>query len=329
MFRKLVTVQKILAIQDIPGTTNIEVATIKGWKVVIEKNKYKTGDFVLFFEVDSFLPVKHEYEFLLKGSKPKKMLVEGKEVEGIRLRTVKLKGQISQGLLMPITEEFLDSEEGENVTEKLGIIKYEQPVAPYLSGIAKGNFPGFIPKTDEERIQNMPEVFSTFYMTEKLDGASVTYYKKDGVFGVCSRNLELKEGDTTQWRIAKELDLPNKIYDNFALQGEVVGSGIQKNPYKLNTQKVYFFNAYNIKSGHYLNYEEFINVCKIMGIETVPIINENYSLPQDMDFLIETANGKSLLNSEVEREGIVIRKKVGERLSFKAISNKYLLDYEE
>lgn len=326
--RHLATIAKIEELKNIPGADKIEAARVKGWWVVVLKDQFKIDDFVLYFEIDSFLPVKPEYDFLLKGNKPKKMLSEGKEAEGIRLRTIKLRGQISQGLILPLPMDLKDLPEGEDVTERLGIIKYEQPVPSCLSGIAKGAFPSFLPKTDEERIQNMVEVLDSYYMTEKLDGSSVTYYKKDGVFGVCSRNLELQESETTQWKIARELNLKEKLYDNFALQGEIVGEGIQKNPYKIKGQKVYFFNAYNIATGKFLEFEDFKGRCDSLHLETVPILDENFSLPKDVDEMLEIAVGKSMLNSECEREGVVARKKShieNERISFKAISNNYLL----
>jgi RNA ligase (TIGR02306 family) len=260
--RHLVTIQKIEEIKPIKDADKIEAARINGWWVVVLKG-FNVGDKVLYFEVDSFLPVKPEYDFLLRGSSPKKMLMDGKEVEGIRLKTIKLKGTLSQGLILPIPEVLLNLEVGEDVTERLDVIKYEAPVPVELSGIMKGNFPCFIPKTDEERIQNMPSIFSGFYVTEKIDGTSVTFYKKDGVFGVCSRNIDLLEGNTTQWRIAKELKLEEILPDNFSLQGELIGEGIQKNPLKIHGQKVYFFNAYNIEAGislvRMMNLREFIH----------------------------------------------------------------------
>ncbi len=326
--RHLATVAKIEELKNIPGADKIEAARVKGWWVVVLKDQFKIDDFVLYFEIDSFLPVKPEYDFLLKGNKPKKMLSEGKEAEGIRLRTIKLRGQISQGLILPLPMDLKDLPEGEDVTERLGIIKYEQSVPSCLSGIAKGAFPSFLPKTDEERIQNMVEVLDSYYMTEKLDGSSVTYYKKDGMFGVCSRNLELQEGETTQWKITRELNLKEKLYDNFAMQGEIVGEGIQKNPYKIKGQKVYFFNVYNIAAGKFLEFEDFKGICDSLHLETVPILDENFSLPENVDEMLEIAIGKSMLNSDCEREGVVVRKKshIGnERISFKAISNNYLL----
>ena len=331
--RKLVTIEQIKEVKSIPGADKIEAARVREWWVVVKKGEFKVNDLCMYFEIDSFLPVIPEYEFLLRGSSPKKMLVDGKEVSGIRLKTIKLKGQVSQGLALPIPAGNSAVEVGTDITEQLGVLKYEPPIPAGLSGLAKGMFPGFIPKTDEERIQNMADILTGYYATEKLDGTSVTYFKKDGIFGACSRNLELQEGDTTQWRIAKELGLPDKLPDNFAIQGELIGEGIQGNPLKIKGQQVFFFNVYNIAARIYLNYQDFIGFCSSLGLSTVPIVSDSFSIPASVSELLKIAEGKSLLNPDSEREGIVVRPKIemqykGSRLSFKAINNKYLLDYE-
>lgn len=328
--RKLVTVEKVLEKKAIEGADRIEALRIRDWWVVSEKGNFEVGDKCLFHEVDCFLPIRPEYEFLLKGSSKKRMIIDGKQVEGIRLKTIKLRGQISQGLALPLERVYAHNPVGTDVTELLGVLLYEPPIPAELAGKVKGFFPGFIPKTDEERIQNMSDILSNYYVTEKIDGTSVTYYKKDGVFGVCSRNLELAEGETTQWKLAKKYDLVNKLPDNFAIQGELIGEGIQKNPLKRTGQEVFFFNAYNIANGIYLNFRDFIGFCDSLGIRTVPLINDNYSLPSTVDELLKFADGKSMLNPESPREGIVIRPKVemrynNKRLSFKVISNSYLL----
>lgn len=327
--RKLVTIEEIKEIKTIEGADMIEAVRVRDWWVVAKKGEFKLNDACLYFEIDSFLPVKPQYEFLLIRSAPKKMLADGVEREGIRLKTIKLRGQLSQGLVLPLPYGIF-GEIGTDVSELLEVIKYEAPIPTELSGKVKGTFPGFIPKTDEERIQNISDILTGFYASEKLDGTSVTFYKKDGMFGVCSRNLELLEGETTQWRKARELDLINKLPDNFAIQGELVGEGIQKNPLKINRHEFFVFNVYNIQSGIYLNYTDFVGFCASLGVKTVPIVSENFSLPDSVSELLKIAEGKSLLNSESEREGIVIRPKIemqykGSRLSFKAISNKYLL----
>lgn len=326
--RKLVTIETIREKQSIPDADRIEAVRVRDWWVVSKKDEFKVGDKCIYFEIDSFLPIKAEYEFLLRGSSPKKMLVDGKEIQGIRLKTIKLKGQVSQGLVLPLGE--VQGEVGDDVTDILGVIKYEAPIPPELSGKAKGNFPSFIPKTDEERIQNMAEALSSYYVTEKLDGTSTTYYKKDGVFGVCSRNLELIESETTQWKLARVYDLQNKLLDNFAIQCELIGEGVQKNPLKQKGQDIYCFNVYNIQSGVYLNYAYFRGFCESIGVKTVPIIDESFSPPSSVSEMLKYAEGKSLLNTDEEREGVVVRPKhemqfKGQRLSFKAISNSYLL----
>ena len=326
--RKLVTIETIQEKKSIEGADRIEAVRVRGWWVVAKKDEFQVNDECIYFEVDSFLPVEEKYAFLLNGSKPKKMIVDGKDKEGILLKTIKLRGQLSQGLVLP--KGGVIGNVGDDVSEQLGVIKYEMPIPHELSGKAKGSFPSFLPKTDEERIQNVSEILSGFYISEKLDGTSTTYFKKDGVFGVCSRNLELSEGDSTQWRLAKQYDLANKLPDNFAIQCELIGEGVQGNPLKQKGQDVYCFNVYNI-GGFYLNYQDFMGFCQGVGIKTVPILDDNFSLPSTVDELLLRAEGKSSLNVNEEREGIVIRPKVeqtykGQRLSFKAISNKYLLN---
>jgi RNA ligase (TIGR02306 family) len=178
MERKLASIQVIEDLQPIPDADLIEVATVKGWKLVVKKGEYKIGDKAIYCEIDSFLPIKEQYEFLRKSSF-KRM----GDIEGFRLRTIKLRGQVSQGLLLPIANSIAVKESleiGQDVSESLGIIKFEPPIPAELSGVMKGSFPNFIPKTDEERIQNLTDVYdnfkkSMFYVTEKLDGSSATY----------------------------------------------------------------------------------------------------------------------------------------------------------
>lgn len=329
--RKLATIEKIREVKPIEGADSIESVRVRDWWVVSKKGEFKVDDFCIYFEIDSFLPVLPEYDFLLRGNKPKKMLIDGTERAGIRLKTIKLRGQISQGLVLPLKLNMWDLEVGTDVSEMLDIIKYEMPIPVELAGKVKGNFPSFIPKTDEERIQNMSEILSHFYITEKIDGTSTTFYKKDGALGVCSRNLELVESDNTQWRIAKQLDLVNKLPDGFAIQGELAGEGIQKNPLKLTGQRFFCFSVFSINTNQYLDYENMKAFCESKGIEMVPVIDDNFSLPSSTDELLKLATGLSMLNTLQDREGIVVRPKIemqykGARLSFKAISNKYLLE---
>ena len=234
--RKLVTVRKISALTDIPGADLISLSTIDGWQVIVKKTEFTIGDACLFFEIDSFLPLEPRYEFLKKTTK-----FDGKE--GYRLKSMKMRSCLSQGLALPLSmfPEITDPKEDFDYSEKLGVIKYDNEIQAYSgkpglkSGKARGNFPSFIPKTDQPRIQNLTTYFSTlvdeeFEETLKLDGSSLTCYKiihtptlwervksifgikhKAYHFGVCSRNLELTP--TANNRLVFDNQGKESIYD--------------------------------------------------------------------------------------------------------------------
>jgi len=337
MERKLASIQIIRDIKPIEGADAIELAIINSWQVVVAKNVgHKVGDWAIYCEIDSFLPIKPEFEFLRKSSY-KKM----GDQEGFRLKTIKLRGQISQGLILPMSV-FGDfgwtAYEGLDVTGKLGIVKYEPPIPAELAGKVKGAFPSFIPKTDEERVQNLTKEYEDwrhqskhqFYVTEKLDGSSATFYVKDGEFGVCSRNLELIETEgNTFWKVARELDLENKMKSlgkNISFQGELIGEGIQGNPYKIKGQTVKFFTGFDIDEYKRIPFIGLIVTLIDLGLDHVPVLNQEFGfpLPETVGGMLEYAEGKSALNSQTEREGVVVRSIDG-TISFKAISNKFLL----
>lgn len=344
--RKLASIQIIRNITPIEGADRIELATINNWNVVVAKDVgHKIGDKVVYCEIDSFLPIEPEFEFLRKTSF-KKMV----DLEGFRLKTIRLKGVYSQGLILPLKDaihvmkrrngevynEML--REGQDVTNLLGIKKYEPPIPANLSGKIKGNFPSFLRKTDEERVQNLTNEYidykrinNKWYLTEKLDGSSATFYLKEGEFGVCSRNLDLLEDpDNTFWKVARGLNIEEKLKSlggNISLQGELIGEGIQKNPYGIKGQTVKFFNAFDIDKYEYLPLEDFQSLIKDLGLEIVPILDLDFKLPDTIDELIQLADGKSHLNNKTTREGFVIRSH-DRKISFKAISNKFLLKEE-
>ena len=337
MERKLATIRKIDNIQPIDGADMIELVTVGGWKVVVAKNvNHKVGDLVVYCEVDSFLPIEPEFEFLRKSSYKK--MADGNE--GFRLKTIKLRGQISQGLIVPLDVLLKrgvssdDVYEGLDVTGMLNIIKYEPPVPAQLSGQVKGMFPSFLKKTDEERIQNLTREFEgykneVFYVTEKLDGSSVTYYVKDGVFGVCSRNLDLLEDENnSMWKFAITSGLKERLLAlerNIAVQGEIIGEGIQGNPYKIIGQTVRLFNGFDIDKYEYLSLDDLLKLSKWLEVKTVPILDLEFRLPDTIDELLSYADSKSVLNEKFDREGVVIRSH-DRKISFKVISNKFLLN---
>jgi RNA ligase (TIGR02306 family) len=334
MNRKLASIQRIIDLKPIENADKIEVAQVLGWHCVVKKGEFKVGDLGVYFEIDSVLPERPEFDFLKE--------------KHFRIRTVKLRGQVSQGLLMPLNSlpqlqaDRLNYAEGMDVTELLGVKKYEPVVPAHLSGVMKGQFPLFLRKTDEMRIQSIPEFLirhkgKLFYITEKLDGTSFTVYMKDGEFGVCSRNIDLLESDNNlYWQVAKKFNFREKLLSlgNFAIQGEICGPGVQKNKYSLTEPRLFTFSIFNISEYKYLDFENFKQICKDLGIETVPILDENFTLDCTVEELVELSKGRSFIFNNIEREGLVIRSKVegddleAGRISFKVVNPDFLLKYE-
>jgi hypothetical protein len=148
--RKLVTVRKIDSLNPIEGADAIEVATVGGWKVVVKRGEFQVGDLALYLEVDSFLPESDErFAFLMKSG-----VREFEGVRGHKLRTIKLRGQLSQGLLLPVSlfeVELWGKDLAGDLADAIGIKKWEPAISPQLAGQIKGAFPSFIRKTDQER----------------------------------------------------------------------------------------------------------------------------------------------------------------------------------
>jgi RNA ligase (TIGR02306 family) len=342
--RKLATIRKIDALRPIPDADAIECAVIGGWTVVVKKGEFTAGDLAVYCEIDSWIP--HTLApFLSKGKEPR--VYDG--IQGERLRTMKLRGQLSQGLLLPfaIMKPFFDDilfTEGVDVSELLGIVKYEAPVPAQLAGEVKGMFPGWIQKTDQERVQNLKEELDywlreqhVWEITEKLDGSSMTVYLRDGEFGVCSRNLELKPSETNSlWKVAVRNDLELKLRRanrNLALQGELIGEGIQGNPYKQKGQEFFLFDIYDIDTSKYLTPAERNAFVEEHDIKHVPVLAFGAELwdtlgINSIDGILRFAEGKSVMGMiGCEREGVVFKSKAMQ-CSFKAISNKFLLKSE-
>ena len=232
--------------------------------------------------------------------------------------------------------------EGDDVTDFLNIKKWDRPLPAQLVGQAKGFFPEFLRKTDQERAQNLQSEIaaehhsgSLFEVTVKLDGSSITVYHKDGEVGVCSRNLELKingenQGNTfiktaTNTGLLSALKALGK---NIAVQGELMGEGIQGNREKLSEHNIFVFDIFDIDNQCYLNpvsrsdtYDELTELgytgehCPIYSINS-PLISD------DVEELLGYAEGISL--SHPVREGLVYKRMDG-KFSFKTISNKLLL----
>lgn len=337
--RKLATIRRIDEINPIPNADAIEVATVGGWRVVIKKGEFAVGDLAVYCEIDSWIP--HDLApFLSKGNEPK----EYNGVKGERLRTIRLRGQLSQGLLLPrhvVLDKIGEIHEGMDVTDLLGIQKFEPPIPAQLAGEVLGMFPSAVPKTDQERIQNLSAELATwqgmeFEVTEKLDGTSCTFYlDADGELHVCSRNLDLKRNpDNTLWRIADKNNVAEKMLaeglTNYAIQGEVIGEGIQGNKYNLKGQEFFVFDIYDVATGRYLSSAERIRVSYSLGLCHAPYgrpFGQFFQVMEDttVQELLSMAEDKSALNRTTEREGLVFKCTSDTSIHFKAISNKFLL----
>lgn len=350
--RKLATIRRIDELRPIEGADAIECAVVGGWSVVVKKGEFYNGELAVYLEIDSWVPTELA-PFLSKGSEPR----EYNGVKGERLRTIKLRGQVSQGLLLKtvsvdnaalaIGPLQFPAIEGYDLTEDLCIQKYEAPIPAQLAGQVRGSFPSFVSKTDQERIQNLTKELEqwqgnnqfTWEVTEKLDGSSMTVYVRDEDEGVCSRNLDLKlDENNSFWKVAIRENLIEKIRStgrNLALQGELIGEGIQKNPYGIRDQDFRLFDIYDIDRGDYMTPFERRVFCDTHNIKHVPLIMTEYvidgvvhlvqTVGSGVQGLLALAEGKSALNAKAEREGLVFKCNTFGGPTFKAISNKFLL----
>lgn len=334
--RKIATIATIDELQAIPEADKIERARVRGWWCVVRKGEFKVGDTAVFFEPDSFLPVIPEFEFMAKGSKPKPMIVNGEEQHGYRLKTVFLRKQISQGLALPVATfpKVVGRAVGDDVSSDLGILVYEPPMDVSLSGEALGALPGIIPKTDEERCQNLLPWLderrgAPFVVTVKLDGTSTTIFHTEERFGVCGRTLEWKDtGKNTYWNVAKRYNLQEKLPKGYAVQAEMVGESIQSNRMLLKGQDFYVFYVWDIQAGVYLPWDDMVKFCDDISLKTVPLYERHFTLDNTLEELLALAYGPCPLNPKVLREGLVFRLDApGPKVSFKVISNQYLAGY--
>lgn len=337
--RKLASVQYVHHITPIEGADRIECVHVLGWQCVANKGQFKVGDYCVYMEVDSFLPVSDEFEFL-RSSSFKKSEILG---EGFRLKTLNFRGQISQGLVQPLS--ILPEgnyELGDDVTSLLGIRKWEVEDRVTNSGTVIGDFPARIPKTDELRVQSYPELIDEFkavkgyYISTKMDGTSVTMYWKDGHFGICGRNYEYADDDKcAMWKYAHENGIPERVAENnmsnIAIQGEFCGAGIQKNRLKLVKPEWYVFTMIDLDSRRRLPLAKMRELCELLKLKMVPVEEENEVFEYDcVDVLLERAKGKYA--SGMNKEGIVIRpiepvysRTIEGPLSMKVLNNDYLL----
>lgn len=365
--RKLASIQRIWKVEPIEGADRIELVHVLGWQCVAGKGDFKPMDLCVYFEIDSFLPCGDHFEFL-RSKSYKKSDIMG---EGMLLRTMRFKGQISQGLVMPlstfpelsnITEGKSDDELlGTDVTELLGVRKWEIEERVSESGTIIGERPAFIPKTDETRVQSEPALIGElaglpYYITTKMDGSShsIGIMRDKNASGgyevhVTGHNFEYRDdGKSSFYEFVKKNGFLSKMVswavshnaDTFVVQGEWCGPGIQSNPIGL--QRAHWFVFTVIVDGKRLGMntdpeQDMFEIAHSLGMETVPIEETGESLgytsPEE---LLARADGiyekYDSMKVDHPREGLVIRPKtpvysrtIQTWLSMKAVSNSYLM----
>lgn len=341
MTRKMAYMVVVDAVRQIEGADAIEAARVGGWTVVTKKGEFQPGAPAVYFEIDAFLPEGNAgWQFLVDKQA---RVVDGRR--GHVLRTVKLRGQVSQGLLIAPALLGVPTELalGTDVSETLGVVKYEPPVPAELSGVARGPFPSRISKTDQERIQNLAAELTgwqqdgaAWEVTEKLEGSSCTFAWLDGELHVCSRNIDLLESPgNTLWKAAQSLDIAAKMARHFgsrnvALQGELIGAGVQGNIYQRKTQAFYLYDVYDADQAAYFGPAERMALAEALDIPHVPLVDPGFvvSAATSMDELLALADGPSALLATQDREGLVYKRLDG-AASFKVVSNKYLLKQKD
>lgn len=306
--------------------------------MVVKKGEFEAGDEVAYFEIDSWIP--HEVAPSFQKARPP-AIYNG--VAGARLKSVKIRGALSQGLVLPVNSvEYLEMGQpllGDDISKYYNVQKWEPKAALSLAGQQKGLFPAELNKTDQERVQNLSEQWfiateelgTTFEVTEKLDGTSATYYlDADGGFHVCSRNFELKEDEgNVYWNIAKKYRIEERMREiglqGYAVQGEIIGPQIQGNKYGLKEQEFFVFDIQRAVTFEHVRPSIRTNWVAMMELQHVPVLAAHAVL-KGRNRILEEADGQSMVGVKPKREGVVWKAADGD--SFKAISNAWLLKNE-
>lgn len=330
--RKLASIVTIDQIETHDQSDHLEIAHVLGWQIIVRKGEVQVNQKAVYCEIDSIIST--EYDWVPEAVKERAK--NGK----MRIKTIKLRGKISQGLIVPLSnsiENFQEKEIGEDVTELLHIKKYKNISIPSqsrnLGNRKKGTFPcHLISKTDEPRIQSHPWILKSmkgedYYATLKMDGSSATYLRYEDIFMICSRNYIIDHESDTIWnKINLKYDINKILPEGFAVQGEICGPAIQKNLSNLKDYDFFVFNVYNITLKKRLNLEDMIYFCEKYHFQTVPIEERGIFQYESITELLEKAKG-FYPKTQHHREGLVYRT-IEQSYSFKIINNDYLLKYD-
>ena len=317
----LVFVGKILSLDKIENADFIVSATVVcgaggKWQGIVRAADFTVANLCTVFLPDSLIPPRDDMLFM-KDS-------------GWRVKMRRFRGAPSEVVITRAESWYCVQDLGRDVTDTFGVTKYNKPVPACLNGDALGHFPNFIPKTDEPNYQRERDlvdrlVGKPYYVSEKCDGSSTTAYRWNGIFGLCSRNLELKRNeDNGYWKVAIKYNLEETLPEGIALQWETCGPGIQSNPQGLKELDGFAFSAYNIAECRYLDYAEFNDLTISIGFPTCRTLKQGLLFSKEY---IETL-GEGCYSNEKTREGVVVRSQENvlhnKPISFKVIN----LDYE-
>jgi hypothetical protein len=383
--RALAHIEEIAWIKPIDGADNIELIGVLGWVLIAKIDEFKVGNKAVFVEIDSKCPADDErFAFLEKKHYKVKTMKLGKFKcfsQGLALPLTLFPELSDRKLGDDVTKElritYSSEEDRKRKSNKIDpnakykamaarhkeffskpiirkIMRYDigRKILFLFFGKKKDNpkqFPSWIVKTDENRIENCPfylESNEEWIQTEKIDGTSCTYAvdrmkrgKNKFEFVVCSRNVRQADRDqecyhdsNIYWELADKYNIEKVLsdyaiannYDRVVLQGEGTGS-VQGNPYKLKDNRLFVFNL--VVEGIRKGTQEMAKFCEENNLEHVPIINEHYKTPDTMEEIKLQADGFSIINPKVKREGFVYRSLDGQQ-SFKNVSREYLLKHQ-
>ena len=310
---KLASIEIIKNLRDHPNADTLQIGEVLGWQVVVKKGIHQEGNKIVFITIDTIVPKYHWSDFLVDPKNPDKQ---------IRIKNIKLRGEYSSGLAIPLsqfTESFSNMEVGTDLAEILGIQKYIKELPANLSGETLGDFPTHLaPKTDEDNGLNDPELVegvlnydSSITITAKYDGSSCTLIVENGSLSqVCTRNLSKKETENnTFWKAARKLTIPENW--SGVIAGELCGNGIQRNQLKLEDVRLFVFQI--SQGGKYMTYDEMKDFCEnSLHCDVVPLVcklsleNQIKLWVNPLQKLQELAD-KQKYTSGLDGEGIVVR----------------------
>ena len=316
----------IVGIMPIENADRIEAVVVDcidggEWGGIVQKGEYRIGDRCEVYLQDAIVPDTERFAFM--------------EKRRYRVRMIRLRGAPSEVLIMPMQPELYgELDVGTDVTNHLEVQKYTKGLPQSIAGRGGVSFPSFIPKTDEQNFQKVRSLVDAvqkdwFYITEKCDGTSCTFYNDgEGHFGVCSRRIEYKHREGLYWQLSEKYGIEAILAENpgIAIQAEGVGPGIQKNPMGLDEVEMRVFDIYDIKGHHYWDGAEVYEFCQEYNLPMVRVLKTLEGANFTADDWRELAEGT--YENGNQREGIVVRPVIenyvgNQRVSFKVINLNY------